>query len=105
LNARGRAGRSALAELKLGEPVPGGVESFTARHADVVRLAARAQGSVDLDIDMGERRPIKVDDPNLAYTLHARIRDGRVVAFSKGSMISYLPCSFTERTIRCGQRY
>jgi hypothetical protein len=105
LNARARAGRAALAELKLGEPVPGGVEAFRARHAEVVRLASRAQGSVDLDIDMGERREIKVDDPDQAYGLHARIRDGRVVGFAKGPMLSYLPCSFTDRTLRCGRRY
>jgi hypothetical protein len=105
LKSRGMAGRAALAELKLGEPVPGGIEAFRRKHDDVVRIAFRSEGTVDLDVEMGERRSIQVDDADLAYTLHARVRDGRVVGFSKGYLISYLPCVLADRTIRCGRRF
>jgi hypothetical protein len=95
-------GDAALSELTLGAPVPGGVAAFVAAHASSVKIVAGSDGTVDLQIDMGLRRWVRVADADSAYALHVAVRDGRAVRLAKGYLATSLPCQLAAFRLRCG---
>lgn len=93
-------GKAALSELLLGAPVPGGVAGFAGAHRAAVKTVNRADGTVDLQIDMGVRHLAPGDDG--PYDLHVIVHDGRITRFAKGDLASGLPCRLDAIWLDCG---
>lgn len=99
LKAQYFRGDTALSELSLGAPVPGGAPAFAGAHPSVVKAVSRADGALDLQIDMGLRH--WAPETHGAFVIHVLVRDGRIVSFAKGYLAGGLACRLDGTKLHC----
>jgi hypothetical protein len=99
LKAQYFRGNAALSELSLGSPVPGGAAAFASARPSVAKAVNRADGAIELQIDMGLRD--WAPDTDGPFAIHVLVRDGRVVSFAKGYLAGDLACRLDWIKLHC----